>query len=51
MVAIEVVHFMKTKKKGTDGYVALKLDISKEYDHMDWDYLRQVMLKMGFDHK
>lgn len=51
MVAIEVVHFMKTKTKGTDGYVALKLDISKAYDRMDWDYPRQVMLKMGFDHK
>ena len=51
MVAIEVIHFMKTKTRGNDGYVALKLDISKAYDRMDWDYLRHVMLKMGFDHK
>jgi len=51
MVAIEVLHFMKTKTRGNDGYVALKLDISKAYDRMDWDYLRQVMVKMGFDPK
>ena len=37
--------------RGTDGYVALKLDISKAHDCMNWDYLRQVMFKMGFDHK
>lgn len=39
MVAIEVVHFMKTKTRGNDSYVALKLDISKAYDRMDWDYM------------
>jgi len=35
MVAIEVIHFTKTKTRGNDGYVALKLDISKATDRMD----------------
>jgi hypothetical protein len=48
MVTIEVLHFMKTKTRGDDRYVALKLDISKAYDRMDWDYLRAVLDKMGF---
>ena len=48
MVAIEVLHFMQTKTRGEDRYVALKLDISKAYDRMDWEYLRAVMSKMGF---
>jgi len=48
MVAIEVLHFMQTKTRGADRYVALKLDISKAYDRMDWEYLRAVMTKMGF---
>jgi len=39
MVAIEVLHFMKAKTRGEDMYVALKLDISKAYDRMDWTYL------------
>jgi len=51
MVAIEVLHFMKAKTRGEDRYVALKLDISKAYDHMDWNYLRAVMNKMGFHNR
>ncbi|PNY01988.1 cytochrome p450, partial [Trifolium pratense] len=48
IVAIEVVHYMKSKTKGKVGEVALKLDISKAYGRIDWDYLRGVMTKMGF---
>ncbi|CAJ2637916.1 unnamed protein product [Trifolium pratense] len=51
MVAIEVVHFMKSKTRGKLGNVALKLDISKAYDRIDWDYLKEVMIKMGFSHQ
>ena len=51
MAAIEVIHFMQTKTRGNDRYVALKLDISKAYDRMDRDYLREVMFKMGFNSK
>jgi len=36
LVAIEVVHYMKTKTKGKDKSVALKLDISKADDRIDW---------------
>ncbi|MCI44353.1 replication protein A 70 kDa dna-binding subunit, partial [Trifolium medium] len=32
MAAIEIVHFMKSKTRGKQGEVALKLDISKAYD-------------------
>jgi hypothetical protein len=48
MVAIEVIHHMKAKTKGKLGEVALKLDISKAYDMIDWSYLRGIMSKMGF---
>jgi hypothetical protein len=48
LVAIEIVHFMKSKTKGRVGDVALKLDISKAYDRIGWEYLRGVMEKMGF---
>lgn len=51
MVAIEVLHSMKPKARGNDGNVALKLDISKAYDRIDWDYLREVMVKMGFENQ
>ena len=51
MVAIEVIHFMKTKTKVKDKFVDLKLNISKAYDKMDWEYLKEVMLKMSFSQK
>jgi len=51
MVAIEVLNFMKAKTRGQDRYVALKLDISKAYDRMDWSYLIVALNKMGFHHR
>ena len=49
MIAIEVVHHMRVSKKSKDKNVTLKLDISKAYDRIKWLYLKDVMLKMGFD--
>lgn len=39
---------MKRKRYGKDGDIALKIDISKAYDRVDWGYLKQMMLRMGF---
>ena len=36
------------RKRGQDGEIALKLDISKAYDRVDWAYLHQRMVSMGF---
>jgi hypothetical protein len=51
LVAIEVVRYMKTKSRGKDKSVALKLDIGKAYDRINWSYLKDVMHKMGFSSK
>lgn len=34
MVASEIVHYMHKKNSGWDKVMALKLDISKAYDHI-----------------
>jgi len=48
MVAYEIVHHLKCKRKGKKGEVALKIDISKAYDRVNWDYLKNVMRRMVF---
>ncbi|XP_057247591.1 uncharacterized protein LOC130589950 [Beta vulgaris subsp. vulgaris] len=48
LVAYECFHFLRKKKKGKTGYMGLKLDMSKAYDRVEWDFLEQMMLKLGF---
>jgi hypothetical protein len=48
MIAMETIHHMKCKVKGKVGEVALKIDISKAYDRVKWQYLMKIMYKMGF---
>ena len=33
---------------GKKGYMGIKLNISKEYDIVEWDYLKSITQKMGF---
>lgn len=51
MVAHEAFHFLRRKKRGKEGFMALKLDFNKAYDRVEWDFLEALMRKMGFDEK
>ncbi|GAU35032.1 hypothetical protein TSUD_103550 [Trifolium subterraneum] len=48
LIATEVIHALKRKTQGRRGELALKIDISKTCDKVDWGFLRGVMTKMGF---
>ena len=41
--AYEITHHMHTRKGGQDGLVAVKLDMSKAYDMVEWPFLERVM--------
>jgi hypothetical protein len=48
LLAYECTHYMKNKRRGKDVYVAVKLDMSKAYDRVEWPFVEKMMRKMGF---
>ncbi|PNX79966.1 ribonuclease H [Trifolium pratense] len=48
LIAIKVIHALKRKTQGRRGELALKIDINKAYDKVDWGFLRGFLSRMGF---
>lgn len=51
IISTEIMHFFKRKRQGKNGIAALKIDMSKAYDRIEWNFLQAMMFKMGFDAK
>ena len=49
LVVHELTHFLQNKRSGGDCFAALKLDMTKAYDRVEWHFLRWMMEKMSFD--
>ena len=47
-MAFETLHYMKHHQAGSSGFMALKLDMSKAYDRVEWKFLELMMKRMGF---
>jgi hypothetical protein len=47
LIAYECIHYLRNKK-GKSGACAIKLDMTKAYDRVEWDYLHAVMVALGF---
>jgi hypothetical protein len=51
LVAYEMLHTIHTCMRGKKGFMAVKLDMSKTYDMVEWGFLKTVMSKLGFDQR
>lgn len=47
VVAHECTYFINSHRKWKKGFMALKLDMAKACDRVEWDFLGRVMEKMG----
>ena len=51
LVAFETLHSMNIYKFSKSGYMAVKLDVSRAYDRVEWCFLKEVMRKLGFNER
>ncbi|XP_050378590.1 uncharacterized protein LOC126795907 [Argentina anserina] len=49
ILAHEAYHYLKLKKSKKEFELAVKLDMNKAYDRVEWDFLEATLLKFGFD--
>ena len=45
----ESMHMIKNKKEGKWGYCAVKSDMHKAYDRVEWNFLESMMIQLIFD--
>ena len=51
ITAFESLHSMHNHKSTKEGYMAIKLDMSKAYDRVEWSFLECMMKKLGFNER
>ena len=51
LIAFETMHCIDQRRKGKEALMAVKLDMSKAYDKVEWSYLEAMMRRMGFHKK
>ena len=47
IIAQEVIHSLRQKKKGKVGYMALKIDLEKAYDKLEWSFIQDMLIRVN----
>ena len=48
LVAFKTMHCIEQRRKGKEGLIAIKLNMSKAYDKVEWAFLEVMMRSLGF---
>ena len=48
-IAQEMFHGLRTNKSYQNKFMAIKTDMSKAYDRIEWNFIEALLHKMGFD--
>jgi hypothetical protein len=48
LLAFEIFHHIKNNKNKKKGLVGIKLDMVKAYDRLEWIFINNTLLSMGF---
>ena len=48
LVAFKLMHYLNHKKEGKDSFMSIKLDMTKAFDKVEWDFIKRVMERLGF---
>uniref|UniRef100_A0A8I6YT27 Reverse transcriptase domain-containing protein n=1 Tax=Hordeum vulgare subsp. vulgare TaxID=112509 RepID=A0A8I6YT27_HORVV len=48
LIAYEVSHYLMNKRNGRNGVAAVKADMSKAYDRVEWTFLEAMLGKLDF---
>lgn len=47
-MAYECFTKIKVKREGKEGLCAIKFDMRKGYDRVEWHFFKEITLKLGF---
>lgn len=51
LITHEVLHYLKNSGAKKRCFMAVKTDMSKAYDRLEWEFIRLVLERLGFHHK
>lgn len=49
LISQEMIHGLHTNPSCKDDFLAIKTDMSKVYDRVEWNFLEELLKKMGFE--